>query len=125
MKSISRGGKQMVDEIADFNAFGRMLDIATSVSEMDDIVVRSEAIAKLCEQLLATQTYYAAVVAQIHELEGELAKLKDWKAEREHCQVCDLGKDWARLGWKSSMSDREPTNKRVPPGRTWIPEFDF
>jgi hypothetical protein len=141
MKLVLRGEKEMIDETAGSNAFSQMLSVAKSIKDMNDM--RSEAISKLWGQIIATQERYAAAVAQIRELEGELAKLKDWKAERERYQLCDLGKCILGVAWNHGMSNDErynskchdgaanehglvlKTKKGGPPARTWIPDFDF
>jgi hypothetical protein len=154
MKPVWRGEKEMDDEILPrVNAFSEMFTVAKSIMEMNDIVVCNETTSKLLGQIIATRVHYAAAVARVRELEGELASLKHWKAEQEHHQLCDLGRGIGSVAWNDSIRNDEThnfigpdctkkrpvqsaardngcgsivnTNDGAPPRRTWNPEFDF
>jgi hypothetical protein len=87
-----RGEMSMVGEaIAGLSAFGSMFNIAKSIKDMNDAVVRNQAVYELWEHIIAAQARYTEAVQKINELEAKISRFENWDAERERYVLTDFG----------------------------------
>jgi hypothetical protein len=92
-------------------------DIAKAMINLRDAQAVQTKVIELNNQILAAQDSAfavheegAALVARIGELEKEVARLKDWEADKKRYQLANIGRGVVALALKESMSNGEPTH---------------
>src|SRR6266700_4413466 len=99
----------MVAEVfGGLSAFSTMFGIAKSMKDMNDAVIRNQAVYDLTEQILAAQEKYAASVERVRDLEKQVAAFKNWEAEKQRYQMRDFGGGTIAYALKSEMAIGEP-----------------
>jgi hypothetical protein len=90
------------------SAFSTMFGIAKSMKDMNDAVVRNQAVYDLTEQILTAQEKYAAAIEQVRELERQVATFENWDAEAKRYEMRDFGGGTIAYALKQSMANGEP-----------------
>ena len=70
------------DLIAGASAFKAMFDMAKALKDISDAANRNAAVIELQEKILTAQSDQSALVERVRELEKEVARAKDWDAEK-------------------------------------------
>jgi hypothetical protein len=105
----------MVGEaFAGLSAFSSMFSIAKSMKDMNDAVVRNQAVYELWEQILAAQQRYTAAIEKINELEAEIARSKAWEVEKNRYHMKDYGGGTIAYQLKQGMEGNEPAHRICP-----------
>jgi len=101
----------MVAEVmGGLTAFSTMFGIAKSMKDMNDAVIRNQAVYDLTEQILAAQEKYAASVERIRDLEKQVAAFENWDAESKRYQMKDFGGGTIAYALKPAMANGEPSH---------------
>lgn len=99
----------MVAEVmGGLSAFSTMFGIAKSLKDMNDAVIRNQAVYDLTEQILAAQEKYAAVVDRVRDLEKQVSTFENWDAEAKRYQMKDFGGGTFAYPLKLEMAEGEP-----------------
>lgn len=78
----------MVDGImAGASAFSGLIGLARGLKDINDGVVRNEAIFELTSKMLDAQQEYAALLARVGELEKKLAQFENWEATKQRYEL--------------------------------------
>jgi hypothetical protein len=105
----------MVAEVfGSISAFSNMLNIAKSLKDMNDAVVRNSAVAELWEQIVTAQTRYAEAVEEVHKLKAQLATFETWEAQKKRYQMKDYGGGTIAYELKPSEAGDEPIHRICP-----------
>jgi hypothetical protein len=82
----------MVDGVmAGLSAFSGLIGMARGLKDINDGVVRNEAIFELTSKLLDAQQEYAALLARVGELEKKLTSFENWEREKERYELKEHG----------------------------------
>ena len=74
----------MVDGVmGGFSAFASLIGMARGMKDMNDSVVRNEAVFALTEKLIDAQQEYTALTQKVGELEAKLAAFETWESEKQ------------------------------------------
>jgi hypothetical protein len=99
----------MVAEVfGGLSAFSTMFGIAKSMKDMNDAVIRNQAVYDLTEQILAAQEKYAAAIERVRDLEREVAAFENWDAEQKRYQMKDFGGGTIAYSLKPEMASGDP-----------------
>ncbi len=105
----------MVAEVmSGLSAFSTMFGIAKSMKDMNDAVIRNQAVYDLTEQILAAQEKYAATIERVHELEKQVAAFENWDAESKRYELRDYGAGTFAFEFRISPTGREPPHRICP-----------
>jgi hypothetical protein len=105
----------MVAEVfGGLSAFSTMFGIAKSMKDMNDAVIRNQAVYDLTEQILGAQEKYAAAIERVRDLEKEVAAFEAWEAEKKRYQMKDYGGGTIALELKPEMANGEPPHRICP-----------
>jgi hypothetical protein len=87
-----RSENAMVGEaFAGLSALKTAFDLAKGLKDINDAALRNAAVIELQEKILSAQQTQSALAEQVGELEKEVARLKDWEAEKKRYQLTELG----------------------------------
>jgi hypothetical protein len=82
----------MVGEIfGGISAFSGLVGMARGMKDMNDSVVRNEAVYALTEKLLDAQQEYAALTQKVGELEAKLAAYETWESQKQRYELKEQG----------------------------------
>jgi hypothetical protein len=99
----------MVGEVfAGVGALKTAWDIAKNLKDISDATQRNAVAIELQEKILTAQQAQSELLAQISQLEKELAALKDWKADRERYQLVELGPGVVAFRVRDDRRNGEP-----------------
>lgn len=99
----------MVAEVyAGLSAIKTAFDMAKGLKDIHDATLRNAAVIELQEKILAAQEAQSTLVDRARDLEQEVARLKDWEAEKERYQLRELPPGVFVYELKDSMANREP-----------------
>ena len=106
----------MVDGvIGGFSAFTGLIGMARGMKDMNDAVVRNEAVYALTEKLLDAQQEYAALAQKVGELEAKLAAYETWESEKQRYELKDHGNDGVlAYALKPGVEPAEPPHSLCP-----------
>ena len=79
---------ELQDALSSFNA---LFEIAKGLKGMNDAQVRERASVELLEKLVGAHTAQLACAKRVDDLEKEVARLKDWSAEKQRYQLAKIG----------------------------------
>jgi hypothetical protein len=101
----------MVGEvIAGLGAFKTMYDMAKALKDINDATIRNGAVIELQEKILAAREAQTALLERVGELEKEVARLKDWEADKSRYQLAELRRGMVALLIKETMRNGEPVH---------------
>jgi len=87
----------MVDGVmAGLSAFSGLVGMARGLKDINDAVVRNEAILELTGRLLDAQQDYATQIQKVNELEAKLAKFEDWESKKQRYELKEHGPNGVR-----------------------------
>jgi hypothetical protein len=99
----------MVAEVfAGLGALKTAFDIAKGLKDIDDATRRNAAVIELQEKILAAQAAQSELVQTVSALEKEVARLKDWEADKSRYQLAELRAGLVALAIKPAMQNGEP-----------------
>jgi hypothetical protein len=99
----------MVAEVfAGLSAIKTAFDIAKGLKDIDDVARRNAAVIELQEKILVAQEAQSTLINRVSELEQEMARLKDWEADKKRYQLSDIGRGVVALALKPAMNNGEP-----------------
>ena len=98
----------VAETLAGLGAFKTMYDMAKALKDINDATVRNGAVIELQEKILGAREAQTALLEQVSELEKEVARLKDWEADKKRYQLSDIGGGVVALALKPTMSNGEP-----------------
>jgi len=98
----------VAETLTGLGAFKALYDSAKALKDMNDAAVRNGAVIELQEKILAARDAQTSLLEQVAQLEKEVARLKDWEADKKRYQLADIGKGVVALALKPTMSDGEP-----------------
>jgi hypothetical protein len=99
----------MVAEVfGGLSAFSTMFGIAKSMKDMNDAVIRNQAVFDLTEQILAAQEKYAMAIERVRDLEKQVAAFENWDAESKRYQMKDFGGGTIAFALKPDMANGQP-----------------
>jgi hypothetical protein len=102
----------MVAEVfAGISALKTAFDIAKGLKDIDDATRRNAAVIELQEKILSAQSAQAELVQSVSALEAEVARLKDWEADKARYQLAELIPGVVALAIKDSMRNGEPFHR--------------
>ncbi|MEH2479094.1 hypothetical protein V1282_002451 [Nitrobacteraceae bacterium AZCC 2146] len=102
----------MVAEVfAGLGALKTAFDIAKGLKDIDDATRRNTAVIELQEKILSAQQAQASLVETIGNLEKEVARLKDWEADKARYQLSELAPGLLALSVKEAMRSGEPFHR--------------
>jgi hypothetical protein len=106
----------MVDGvISGFSAFTGLVGMARGMKDMNDSVVRNEAVFAMTEKLLDAQQEYAALAQKVGELEAKLAAYETWEREKERYELKEHGSRGAlAYALKEGVQPSEPAHSICP-----------
>lgn len=98
----------VAETLAGLGIFKSLYDSAKAIKDMNDDTVRNGAVIELQEKILAARELQTALLEQVGELEKEVARLKDWEADKKRYQLADIGNGVVGLALKPAMNNGEP-----------------
>ena len=106
----------MVGEIfGGISAFSGLVGMARGMKDMNDSVVRNEAVFALTEKLLDAQQEYTALAQKVGELEAKLAAYETWEREKQRYVLKEHGERRATAyALKEGVEPPEPTHSICP-----------
>jgi hypothetical protein len=82
----------MVAEVyAGLSAFKAAFDIARGLKDINDATIRNSAIIELQDKILTAQAAQSELVDRVRELEDEVARLKNWEADKDNYRLVEVG----------------------------------
>jgi hypothetical protein len=106
----------MVGEaLSGFSAFSALVGMARGLKDMNDAVVRNEAVYALTEKLLDAQQQYTTLAQKVSELETQLAAYETWEREKERYELKPHGHRGAlAYALKEGVEPSEPAHSICP-----------
>lgn len=106
----------MVDGvIGGFSAFAGLIGMARGMKDMNDAVVRNEAVYALTEKLIDAQQDYATLAQKVSELEAKLASYEDWESQKLRYELKDHGNGGVfAYALKAGVEPPEPAHSICP-----------
>ncbi len=99
----------MVAEVfAGIGALKTAFDIAKGLKDIDDAARRNAAVIDLQEKILSAQAAQSSLIQTADDLEKEVARLKDWEADKSRYQLSELRPGLVALSLEESMKNGEP-----------------
>ncbi len=99
----------MVAEVfAGISALKTAFDIAKGLKDIDDATRRNAAVIELQEKILSAQSAQSELVQEVSTLEAEVARLKDWGADKARYELAQLAPGVVALRLKEALRDGEP-----------------
>lgn len=97
--------------IAGLGAIKTAFDIAKGLKDISDAATRNAATIELQEKILAAQQAQSALVEKVDNLEKEVARLKDWEADKKRYQLAEIAPGIVALSLKETMRNGEPFHR--------------
>lgn len=69
------------------SAFSGLVGLARGLKDINDAVVRNDAIYELTSKLLDAQQEYATLLKRVGELEAKLAQFENWESEKQRYEL--------------------------------------
>lgn len=106
----------MVDGVmAGLSAFSGLIGMARGLKDINDAVVRNEAIYELTSKLLDAQQEYAALLARVGELEKKLTSFENWETEKQRYELKVQGENSVlAYALKEGVQPPEPAHSICP-----------
>ena len=105
----------MVDVVAGLSAFAGMVGMARGLKDLNDAVVRNEAVIALTEKIMDTQGRYTELAQQIGALEAKLAAYETWEREKQRYELKPVGNKGAlAYALKEGVQPPEPPHSICP-----------
>jgi len=105
----------MVAEIfAGLSSLKTALDLAKGLKDIDDAARRNAAVIELQEKILAAQEAQSTLIQRVHELEGEVARVKAWEAQKQRYELKDFGGGTFAYELRVDEARREPAHRICP-----------
>src|SRR6267142_3086027 len=102
----------MVGELfAGLGAIKTAFDIAKGLKDIDDAARRNAAVIELQEKILTAQQAQSTLIERVHELEREMARLKDWEADKKRYKLAEIAPGIVALTIKEDMRSGEPFHR--------------
>ena len=102
----------MVGEaIAGLSALKTAFDIAKGLKDISDATTRNAAVIELQEKILSAQQTQSSLSQQVSDLEKEVARLKDWDADKKRYELTEIGPGVVALSIKEAMRNGEPFHR--------------
>jgi hypothetical protein len=102
----------MVAEVfAGVGAIKTAFDIAQGLHKIHDVAARDRAVVDLQKELLAAQQAQSELITRTGELEREVARLKDWEADRARYQLAEIAPGIVAFAVKDGMRNGEPFHR--------------
>jgi hypothetical protein len=102
----------MVAEVfAGIGAIKTAFDIAQGLHNIHDVAARDRATIELQKELLAAQQAHSELIARAGELEKEVARLKDWEADKARYQLAEIAPGIVAFSVKQEMRNGEPFHR--------------
>jgi Zn finger protein HypA/HybF involved in hydrogenase expression len=102
----------MVAEVfAGLGTLKSALDLAKGLKDIDNATRRNAAVIELQEQILAAQQTQATLIETVGKLETEVARLKNWDADKARYELTELGPGVVALAIKEAMRNGEPIHR--------------
>jgi hypothetical protein len=99
----------MVAEVfAGLGALKTAFDMTQGLQKIHDAVARDRAVIELQKEILAAQAAQSALIQTVSDLEKEVARLKDWEADKSRYQLSELRPGLVALAIKPAMQNGEP-----------------
>lgn len=94
--------------------FQTLLNMTKGLKDINDAAIRNAAVVELTEKILAAQAAQMTLVARVNELEAELAKREEWKAQKQRYQLTDYGGGTFAYALKPEAAEGEPPHRACP-----------
>ena len=102
----------MVGEaLAGLGALKTAFDIAKGLKDINDATIGNGAVIELQEKILSAQQTQSALIEQVGNLEKEVARLKDWEADKQRYQLTELAPGVVAFSIKEAMRNGEPFHR--------------
>jgi hypothetical protein len=102
----------MVGEaIAGLSALKTAFDMAKGLKDISDATIRNAAVIELQEKILSAQETQSSLAQQVSDLEKEVARLKDWEADKKRYELTELGPGIVAFSIKETMRNGEPVHR--------------
>jgi hypothetical protein len=102
----------MINEtIAGLGAIKTAFDIAKGLKDISDAALRNAAVIELQEKILTAQHAQSLLVEQVSQLEKEVARLKDWEADKKRYELTELAPGVVSFSIKETMRSGEPFHR--------------
>jgi hypothetical protein len=88
-----------------------MFDMAKALKDINDATNRNVAVIALQEQILAAQLAQSTLIERVRELEGEMARVKAWEAEKQRYKLEELPPGVFVRTLKPDMAAGEPMHR--------------
>ncbi|TAJ84550.1 hypothetical protein [Reyranella sp.] len=79
----------MANVMGGISAFTGLIGMARGLKDINDAVVRNEAIYELTGKLLDAQQEYAEQIEKVRALEAKLASYENWESEKERYELTE------------------------------------
>jgi hypothetical protein len=97
--------------IAGLGAIKIAFDIAKGLKDIHDVAARDRAVIELQKEILAAQQTQSTLVETVSELKKEVARLKDWEADKARYQLSEIAAGMVALAVKDTMRNGEPFHR--------------
>ena len=102
----------MVAELfAGIGALKSAFDIANGLKDIDDAARRNAAVIDLQEKILSAQAAQSSLIQTVSDLEKEMARLKDWEADKSRYELTELAPGIVAFSIRESMRNGEPFHR--------------
>lgn len=105
----------MVGEaIAGLGALKTAFDLARGIKDISDATARNLAIADLLDKLISARENQQALLDEISALKAEIARFKDWEAEKQRYELKAIPGNAVAYMVKPSLRGEEPAHWLCP-----------
>ena len=96
---------------AGLSAIKTAFDMAKALHDIHDVATRDRAIIELQKEILAAQGAQSALIQREGDLEKEVARLKDWEADKKRYELTEIASGVVALSIKEAMRNGEPFHR--------------
>lgn len=105
----------MLTEIkAGYDGAKAALDILKGVQSLQSETAKNQAVIEVQRLIIEAQQGLSVSVRQIEKLEADIARLKDWSAQKERYELADTGQGSLAYKLKEGVEPPEPTHWICP-----------